>query len=66
MRGRVIQEAKTITGSGMYTTEWGYNPADMVDWMKYPEGSNGAMGASRWISRTTRSWCWNRPLHSHL
>ena len=40
----MIREEKTIASSGMYTTEWGYNSADMVDWMKYPDGSNGTVG----------------------
>lgn len=42
-RGRLRRESKTITGSGTFITEWSYNSADLVDWMKYP-GGNGVQG----------------------
>ena len=35
-RGRVISEAKTVTGVGTYTTSWTYNLADGVKTMTYP------------------------------
>ncbi len=43
-RGRVIQEVKAITGSGTFKSEWFYNSADLVDWMKYPADANGNLG----------------------
>jgi RHS repeat-associated protein len=35
-RGRVVKEIKMISGNS-YTTEWGYNFADLNIWMKYPD-----------------------------
>ena len=43
-RGRVIQESKVISGSGTFKSEWWYNSADLVDWMKYPADNNGNLG----------------------
>ena len=43
-RGRVIQEVKVISGSGTFKSEWLYNSADLVDWMKYPADTNGNLG----------------------
>ena len=43
-RGRMKTESKTITGSGTFLTQWGYNAADQVSWMKYPGGSGGQPG----------------------
>ncbi|MBV6396390.1 MAG: hypothetical protein HFACDABA_01988 [Anaerolineales bacterium] len=36
-RGRLVKEAKTISGQS-FVTEWGYNSADLPTWMKYPDG----------------------------
>jgi RHS repeat-associated protein len=43
-RGRVSQEIQVISGSGTFTTQWGYNSADQVSWMKYPENGSGGLG----------------------
>jgi len=43
-RGRVITETRTITNTGTFVTQWGYNSADQVDWMKYPGGNNREVG----------------------
>ena len=43
-RGRITQESKTITGSGTFVTQWGYNSADQVTWMKYPANNTGGIG----------------------
>ncbi len=43
-RGRVTQEVKVISGSGTFKSEWFYNSADLVDWMKYPADNNGNLG----------------------
>ena len=43
-RGRVVQEVKVISGSGTFKSEWFYNSADLLDWMKYPADNNGNLG----------------------
>ncbi len=43
-RGRLRLEDKTITGSGRFVTEWSYNSADLVEWMKYPGDNLGNAG----------------------
>ncbi len=43
-RGRKVQESKTVNGVGTFVTQWGYNQADMVAWMKYPGGNSGQVG----------------------
>jgi len=43
-RGRVTQESKVISGSGTFVTQWGYDAADRVKWMKYPGGHGGQVG----------------------
>jgi RHS repeat-associated protein len=43
-RGRMIQESKVITGAGTFVTQWGYNSADLVIWMKYPGNNSGGVG----------------------
>jgi RHS repeat-associated protein len=43
-RGRVKTESKTITGSGTFLTQWGYNAADLPTQMIYPGGSSGQAG----------------------
>jgi YD repeat-containing protein len=43
-RGRLRWESKTISGSGTFVTEWSYNSADLVEWMKYPGGNGGQQG----------------------
>jgi len=40
-RGRLTNETKTVTGSGLFRTQYGYNIANMPAWMKYP-GDNAA------------------------
>ena len=44
IRGRLIKETKTITGSGTFLTQWGYNSGNQLIWMKYPGDNNGAAG----------------------
>ena len=44
IRGRLIKETKTITGSGIFLTQWGYNSGNQLIWMKYPGDNNGAAG----------------------
>jgi YD repeat-containing protein len=43
-RGRLRWESKNISGSGTFVTEWSYNSADLVEWMKYPGGNGGQQG----------------------
>jgi uncharacterized protein RhaS with RHS repeats len=43
-RGRLIREIKSITGGGTFVTQWGYDSADQVLWMKYPGGKDGQEG----------------------
>ncbi len=43
-RGRMVSERKIITGGGTFLTQMHYNSADLLDWMKYPGGSNGETG----------------------
>jgi RHS repeat-associated protein len=38
VRGRLTQETKTITGGGSFVTEWAYDAADLLTWMRYPDG----------------------------
>jgi hypothetical protein len=38
-RGRQTSETKSVTGSGTFLTQWGYNSADLVTSMKYPGGN---------------------------
>ena len=49
-RGRMTQEIKAITGSGTFKTQWGYNSADLITWMKYP--SNNSSGVSEQVNYT--------------
>ena len=42
-RGQLIAERKQI-GSGVFYTRWGYNPAGMQSWMRYPGGAGGESG----------------------
>ncbi len=37
-RGRVTQETKTVSGSGTFVTQWGYDAADRVKSQTYPGG----------------------------
>ncbi len=53
-RGRLTEEVKTISGSGSFKTQWGYNAADQVTWMKYPGGNpsfHSGQVRARWASR---------------
>ncbi len=43
-RGRVVTETKSILGTGAFVTQWGYDSAGQVAWMKYPGGNNGEAG----------------------
>ena len=43
-RGRVVQEIKTITGGGTFTTQWAYNSRDLVEAQTYPGGNAGQLG----------------------
>jgi RHS repeat-associated protein len=43
-RGRMISETKVIEGGGTYLTEWGYDSADRLTWMRYPGGPGGEPG----------------------
>ncbi len=43
-RGRMTQESKAITDSGTFKTQWGYNSADLISWMKYPLNNTGGVG----------------------
>jgi len=43
-RGRVTREDKVIYGAGNFRTTWGYNSADLVSWMKYPENAYNGQG----------------------
>ena len=36
-RGRATKETKNITGTSAFVTEWDYNSADLLEWMKYPD-----------------------------
>ena len=38
VRGRLTKETKTITGGGTFVTEWAYDAADLLTWMRYPDG----------------------------
>jgi len=37
-RGRMASESKTITGGGVFVTQWSYNPDDSPASMTYPDG----------------------------
>ncbi len=43
-RGRMTEESKAITGSGIFKTQWGYNSADLLSWMKYPGNNSSGVG----------------------
>ncbi len=45
-RGRVTQETRIIsgTGGGTFVTQYGYNPADALTYIKYPKDTNGTVG----------------------
>ena len=43
-RGRVTSETKVVSGGGTFKTEWGYNSADLLAWMKYPGNNTGGTG----------------------
>src|SRR4030042_6842084 len=49
-RGRLTKETKAITGSGTFVTQWGYNSADLITWMKYP--ANNSSGAGEQVNFT--------------
>jgi RHS repeat-associated protein len=38
VRGRLTQETKTVSGSGAFVTQWGYDAADRVQSQTYPGG----------------------------
>jgi hypothetical protein len=44
-RGQPIAETRSVYGvSGSFRTEWGYNSAGLLKWMKYPASNNGQVG----------------------
>ena len=43
-RGQSVQEQKTITDSGVFLTQWGYNSAGSQAWMRYPADNLGNPG----------------------
>jgi RHS repeat-associated protein len=43
-RGRMTKETKTITANPAFITEWNYNSADQMQWMKYPDGEELTYG----------------------
>jgi RHS repeat-associated protein len=43
-RGRMTKETKTVTSVGTFVTQWQYNSADNVIWMKYPGGNASQVG----------------------
>jgi YD repeat-containing protein len=43
-RGRMATETKAVTGVGSFYTQWSYNSADNVTWMKYPCGNASQTG----------------------
>ena len=52
--GRLWYESKAITGSGTFLTQWGYNSADQMIWMKYPGGSASQIGEQVSYTYTTQ------------
>jgi RHS repeat-associated protein len=48
LRGRMVEERKTISGAGTYTTAWEYNSADLVTKLTYPGGNDGSLG--EWVT----------------
>ncbi|OGO29419.1 MAG: hypothetical protein A2136_07060 [Chloroflexi bacterium RBG_16_54_11] len=55
-RGRVSEETKTVTGSGSFKTQWGYNSADLVAWMKYPADNLGNLGEQLLYTYHAQGW----------
>ena len=55
-RGRVSEETKTVTGSGTFMTQWGYNSADLVAWMKYPADNLGNVGEQLFYAYHAQGW----------
>jgi RHS repeat-associated protein len=43
-RGRVTEVYQSVTGSGAFRTQWGYNAADLPVWMRYPLDNGGNLG----------------------
>jgi RHS repeat-associated protein len=43
-RGRVTEAYQSVTGSGIFRTQWSYNAADLPVWMKYPADNAGSLG----------------------
>lgn len=43
-RGRVLTETRTVTGSGTFVTQWGYDAMDRPIWVKYPGGNASQAG----------------------
>jgi RHS repeat-associated protein len=45
VRGQLIAETRSVYGvSGSFRTEWNYNSAGLLNWMKYPASNNGQVG----------------------
>jgi RHS repeat-associated protein len=49
-RGRIVSEAKLIQSGGTYLSQWGYDSADWLVWMRYPGGPNGEAGETVYSS----------------
>ncbi|WP_297640229.1 hypothetical protein [Caldilinea sp.] len=64
VRGRLTKETKTIAGGGSFVTEWAYDQANQLTWMRYPDGEqvttsylrqklvNGVSGSSLYVQST--------------
>jgi RHS repeat-associated protein len=44
LRGRLVDEVKTVAGIGSFHTTWEYNSADLLKRMGYPHGNTGLTG----------------------
>ena len=44
VRGRMVEELRSVTGMGSFKTAWGYNNGDMVTAISYPDGNTGNSG----------------------
>ncbi len=55
-RGRVTEETKVVSGAGTFKTQWGYNSADLVAWLKYPADDAGGLGEQLTYTYHPQSW----------
>lgn len=58
-RGRKTQESKVISGAGggTFVTQWDYNSADLVKWMKYPGGNGEQVAYSYYRQMALNNVC---------